>query len=160
MKTRASGYSSLQIGLHWIVAALIFAAWFLGDGMGRLLRQKLEGADVSAPLHVILGLAVLALVVIRIIVKLVQGVPPQIESGHALADKAAHYMHLVLYLLMLLVPIGGILVWGAGIEAFGEVHELAGNALFFLAVAHAAVGLFHGIVKKDGIMARMLRPAA
>jgi len=38
MATR-SAYSGFQITLHWLIAILIAAAWFLGDGMGRVLGR-------------------------------------------------------------------------------------------------------------------------
>ena len=158
---RQSGYSALQISLHWIVAILIFAAWFLGEGMGKLLHQKMDGTFTgSTPLHVILGIAVLVFVVIRIATRVKQGAPDAVPSGQPLLDKAAGWMHGLLYLLMVLVPVGGILTWGAGFASLGDVHAVAGNALFFLALAHAAVGIFHGVVKKDGVMTRMMKPAA
>lgn len=157
---RQNGYSALQISLHWIVAVLILVAWFLGEGMGKLLHDKLDGKEVGTPLHVILGLAALVFVVIRIVVRMKQGAPAAIPSGNDLMDRAAGWVHGILYLLMVLVPVGGLLAWGAGFASMGDVHALGGNALFFLALAHAAVGIFHGVVKKDGVMMRMMKPAA
>ncbi|EPX87339.1 Cytochrome B561 [Rubellimicrobium thermophilum DSM 16684] len=59
---------------------------------------------------------------------------------------------------MLAVPLGGALVWYLGANSLGELHELAGNALFVLALAHAALALFHHYVLRDGLLVRMIRP--
>ena len=48
MKTR-TGYSGLQILLHWATALLVVFNWFYSDGMGRALRVHLDGAASIPP---------------------------------------------------------------------------------------------------------------
>ncbi|QYZ70193.1 cytochrome b [Neotabrizicola shimadae] len=154
-----SGYSGLQIGLHWLIAGLILFNWFTGEGVGRVLRQLRGGAtDVETPLHVWVGVAVLVLVLLRVVVRLLQGGPqPPGRLGSA-AVLLAKGGHLLLYVLMIGVPLGGALVWYLGITSLGDMHELAGNVLFFVALAHAAIALFHQYVLKDRLLLRMMRP--
>lgn len=57
----ARGYSRLQIALHWMVAVLVPAAWITGDGMGRVLRQKIEGGEPGLPIHAWIGHSLRAL---------------------------------------------------------------------------------------------------
>ena len=78
MMAERTGYSGLQIGLHWLVAFLIFAAYFTSDDMGDALRERITSGATGTEgntLHVWLGGTVLALVVIRIVVRLMRGAP-------------------------------------------------------------------------------------
>lgn len=155
-----STYSRLQIALHWMVALLISATWFLGDGMGRVWRNRIEsgqsGLDGNTP-HVWLGMVVFALVLLRLIVRLVQGAPAPVPGTPKLLELAAHWGHRLLYLLMLVVPAAGMTAWYLGLRDAGEVHEVAANALMLLAIAHALAALFHHYVLRDGALHRMMR---
>lgn len=156
-----AAYSRLQIALHWLIALLIAAAWFTHDGMGRALHQRIESGASGIEgntLHVWLGGAVFTLVLIRLIVRATQGAPAPI--GTPAMQQAAVWGHRLLYVLMLAVPALGATAWYGGIEDAGEVHELAGNALMIVALAHAAVALWHQYVRRDGTLMRMLRPGA
>lgn len=155
--TERSSYSGLQIGLHWLVALLVSAAWFTGEGMGRALHQKLDGTDPGFQIHVAIGLAVAATVVVRILTRVSSGTPGPLPEATGKEAQIRHWGHLLLYVLMIVVPLGGIVTWFVGVEALGDVHALAGNVLFYVAGAHAAISLFHHYVKKDDTLRRMLR---
>lgn len=159
MTGQRQGYSPWQIALHWAIAVLILFNWFTGEAAGRALRQmRMDGTDPGTPLHVWIGMAVLILVVLRIAVRWREGAPPPPGRPGSPLVLLARAGHLLLYLLMLAVPLGGALVWYLGADSLGELHELAGNALFFLALAHAALALFHHYVLRDGLLGRMIRP--
>ncbi len=162
MKAR-NGYSILQIGLHWLIALLILGAWFTHDGMEHALDARIA-ADQSGltgnPLHVWLGGAAFVLILIRIIVRFTSGAPGAVPGTSPLMEMAALWGHRALYALMVLTPALGAMVWYGGVEAAADAHEMAGNALFFLALGHAAVALWHQYVKKDGVLLRMMRPEA
>ncbi|MFM7444765.1 MAG: cytochrome b/b6 domain-containing protein, partial [Tabrizicola sp.] len=74
MKT-TTGYSGLQIGLHWLIAILIVAAWFTGEGAGEAMEVVEDGGTAGFVPHVAVGLAILALVVVRVLVRLGRGAP-------------------------------------------------------------------------------------
>lgn len=154
----SSGYSRLQIALHWLIAVLILATWFTHEGMGDALEARIETGILSPNPHAVMGLLVFVLVLIRVIVRHRQGAPGPVPGSSALAEAAALWGHRLLYLLMLLTPIGGAITWFGGIEALGEGHELLGNALMIVALGHAVVAILHQLVLKDGTMTRMLRP--
>jgi len=83
--TKPSFYSRPQILLHWLIAALILAAWWTGDSMGRLFNQRIEqnlDPIANATPHIWLGVAVFALVLIRLVLRLTRGAP-----GHATPDR-------------------------------------------------------------------------
>lgn len=152
-------YSALQIGLHWLVAVLVLAAYLTGEGMGRFLRSRIEGTSEGWPVHVWIGLAILAVVVLRWIVRLASGAPGAAPGTSGAEAKARHWGHVALYVLMLAVPIGGGVAWFLGLRDVGEMHSLAGNVLVYGAGAHAVIALWHHYWRKDGTMTRMLRPS-
>ena len=78
-----SGYSGLQIGLHWLIAMLIVSAWWTGGGARSALDAFEQTAEAPGfVLHVALGLAILALVVLRVIVRLT-AVRPKLQECRA-----------------------------------------------------------------------------
>lgn len=166
-------YNSVSIAMHWLTAALILAAFVLAlvlDGF----EAPLKGTLVTV--HESLGLAVLALVVLRLIWRAVAPPPPLPATTSPLVQKASGLGHLGLYLLMTAVTIAGILyVFFRGRPLdFGlfsiaspftedravarpikEVHEWLAYTLIALAGLHAAAALWHHYVWKDGILDRM-----
>ena len=159
MMAERSGYSGLQIGLHWLIAVLILVNWFLGEGAEEVMEKIEEGAAApgSSP-HMPIGLAILALVVLRIVLKVVRGGPMPPGAPGSLQVKAALAGHAALYLLMLAVPLGGAMVFFAGFDDLGGPHALAANLLMLLAFGHAVLALYHQYVVKDRLLLRMMRP--
>jgi len=154
-----SGYSGAQIALHWLIAGGVLFNYIVSSGMGRALRQRLEAVEVTVPVagpHVWVGAAVMALVVLRIGLRLLRGGP---APGKGALGKAASAAHGLLYVLMLAVPVSGAMAWFGGVNAAGDPHGMLANLLILLAGAHALAALFHHYVMKDGVLKRMLRPA-
>ncbi len=151
-------YTRAQIAIHWAVAVLIVTNYFLGEGMGRQLKAKLDGQAFTTPWHVWIGLTVLALVVLRIVIRFAQGAPETGGVPGSLTQKLGGLSHVLLYVLMAGVPLGGAIAWYQGVEALGEPHALAGNVLMGLAGLHALAALYHQYVVKDGLLLRMMRP--
>ena len=161
--TRIRGYSGLQIGLHWLIAVLLVVNWFLGDGMGKAWRARMEAGTTGIEgntWHVWIGGAILLLVVVRIVARLVQGAPEAPQDDPAWQQSAGIWSHRLLYLLMLAVPVLGALAWYWGIRWAGEAHEIAVNVLLAVVALHTAAALYHQYVKRDGLLKRMMRPEA
>jgi len=154
-----SGYSALQIGLHWLVALLIFGAFFTQDGMGRALRQRIEqdlsGMD-GATWHTLLGGMAFLFILIRLVVQLRRGAPE--PHGAPMVQMAAHWGHRVLYALMLVVPALGAASWYGKLPELGDIHEILGKALVIIAVGHAVIAIAHRVLWNDGTLERMFRP--
>lgn len=159
MSTPRSGYSPFQIALHWIIAVLIFAAFFTHEGMGRALRQRIEqdlsGLD-GATLHTILGGAAFAFVLVRLVVRLVRGAPE--PHGSPMVQLAATWGHRLLYALMIAAPLLGAITWYGKIEGLGEIHEFLGQALVIVAVGHLLMAIAHHFLWTDGTLMRMIKP--
>lgn len=128
MKT-TTGYSGLQIGLHWLIAILSPAvAWFTGEGAGQAMERVEEGGVAGFVPHTAIGLAILALVALRVLVRLGRGAPAAPGTPGSLAVTAADWGHRPLHLLMIAVPLGGVATFFLGIDV-GEPHGLAANIL-------------------------------
>ena len=75
------GYSVYQIGLHWLIAALVFVQLVFGESMTEFVEAAEEGEPVSAldanlaGVHYYFGIAILALVAVRLALRLRNGAP-------------------------------------------------------------------------------------
>jgi len=155
MKT-TTGYSGLQIGLHWLIAVLILVAWFTGEGAEEALEAVEEGGTAGFVPHVAVGLSILALVLVRVLVRLGRGAPAAPGAPGSLSVLAADWGHRLIYLLMIAVPLGGISVFFLGLDV-GDVHGLAANVLMLVVLGHALMALYHQYVLKDGLLRRMMK---
>jgi cytochrome b561 len=127
--------------------------------------------------HFSVGLTILALVLVRIWARLSGPTPPIVPAPSPLVAKAAKAVHLALYALMVLMPIGGWLIlsgegkaipfWGFELpplagenkdfaELVEELHEIGGKIGYALIAIHAAAALYHHHVVKDNTLRRML----
>jgi len=169
-------YSTPTRVLHWLTAILVLVAFIYGPG-GSEERVYLATRDFERQLHETLGLCVLALAALRILWRALDKRPEPVPVARWMS-RAADGVQAALYVLLFTVPltaIGGAwleghaltLLWGTVIpppliqsHALGakiaEVHTWLGDAIIWLAGAHAAVGLFHHYVLQDGILRSML----
>lgn len=157
------GYSRVQIGLHWAIAALIIFQLIFGESMGDAWRAfETTGAatlTTAAWAHILVGIAVLALLVWRIEVRLMRGVPDEPATSSAMMVKAASIGHWLLYAVMFLAPITGLVAWYGAVGVVAQVHELLKPVLIVLIAGHVAAALWHQFWLKDNLLARMKRPA-
>ncbi|WP_298492730.1 cytochrome b/b6 domain-containing protein [uncultured Maritimibacter sp.] len=163
MSRTPTGYTRLQIALHWIIFLLIAVQFLFHDGMEdvwrAVMRDTYAGPTAGAILHVAVGLAVLALVVIRLGVKLKRGSPRLPENEPALLKTTASVTHWVLYGLMVVVPVSGAVAWFTVNEGAGEAHEVLKTLLMLVVLLHVAGALVQRFVLKSDVMTRMLRPS-
>jgi cytochrome b561 len=167
-------YDLVAIVLHWSIALLILAAFLLGLTVDDF--PKAWNATV-VNIHALIGLAVLALTMVRVVWRMGHKPPPLPRSSNPLLEKSSKAVHLLLYFMMILVPVIGIptlFYRGRGIN-FGffqippllprvpelfrpltELHELSAYALLTLGVGHVLAALYHQIVLRDRLMWRMV----
>jgi cytochrome b561 len=156
-----TGYSRIQITLHWLVAALILPQFVLHDGISGAFRQLMQGGtpafDWTVPAHIAGGIAILGLVVWRLSLRTSRGAPPP-PAGPAWQVLAAHVAHWALYALLVLLPLSGIIAWFGAVGAAGEAHEIMTTLLLVLVAIHVLAALWHQFWLKDRLLVRMKRP--
>ncbi|MCV2865163.1 cytochrome b [Albidovulum sediminicola] len=161
---KPQGYSRAQIALHWAVFLLLVSQYLLEDGISsawRAYRRGQEaGFDLTVPLHVFGGIAILLLVLWRAALRLRRGAPALPAGGNPMLDRIAGITHLALYALLLALPVSGALAWFGGLTQISEVHEAMTSALLIVSGLHILGALYHQFVLRDGLMERMKRPVA
>lgn len=162
MSAEKSGYAPIQIGLHWCIALLVIFQLVFGESMVTATEAAEEGEQIGgadaflATAHYWVGLSILALVILRLGVRLRLGAPVLKETNQLLAffAKAVHW---AFYALLVIVPVTGLLAVYANPE-IGEIHQLAKPIFIVLIAVHAAAAVFHQFVLRDGTLSRMLVP--
>ena len=154
-----SGYSRLQIGLHWAIALLIGVNYLVSDGMEESFDGMMEGKAVTGwtpTIHVYVGVAVLVLVAIRMLVRFTRGAPGPVQGG-TLFDKLGEVSHWLLYGLMFAVPALGAISWFGMVDQTAGLHVLVMNVMMILIGVHAVAALFHQFILKDHLLLRMMK---
>ena len=175
-------YTGLQRLLHWLIALMVLAllasgmtVWFLGfDGVTSLLGDA--NRDILYEYHKTFGLIVLALMAIRLFVRLEAGKPEYEYLMSPLDRVLSAIVQYLFYLCLFAQPIVGWLatdaldypveffMWNlpqfiakdkAMGEALYEAHAWLGWGLVILAVLHIAGAMKHWIIERDGVMGRM-----
>jgi cytochrome b561 len=161
--------------LHWLMALLIFCALGLGVWATQLPRGAVRGEVLFV--HKSIGVAVLALMVIRIVARLALGSPAYAAALGRLTHAAAHAAHILLYALMIALPVSGYLTSSAGgheVSFFGlfslpnlvgenkALDEGASQAHYVFAwmigvvlVLHLLAVAWHARIKRDTVLTRM-----
>lgn len=162
MSAAVERYSRAQVVLHWTTLALLLVSFISHEGMKdawRALRQGGEAASAAPGLgsqvHVWVGATVLALTLIRLVLRVTQGAPRPVEGQSPLLTVASSILHGLLYLVLLAIPATGLAAWFGGITDLGEVHEVLFNIALLLVAGHIGAALFHQFVLKDRLLARM-----
>jgi len=156
------GYTANQIGLHWLIALLVFVQLVFGESMTEVIEAAEEGQPVSAldanlaGMHYYFGIAILALVAIRLALRLKNGAPPPPVSSSPV-ELAGRISHWLFYALLVVVPVTGLLGYYYG-DPYGEWHTFAKPVFIGLIALHVVATLYHQFWRKDGLLMRMLRP--
>lgn len=159
--TKSTGYSFAQIGLHWLIAALVLVQLLFGESMVAVVDAAEEGEHASATdvllsgVHYWAGIAILGLVALRLVLRLTSST--RSPRPASLVEWAATAMHGAFYALLFLVPVSGLVALYINDEV-GDIHSLAKPVFIILIAGHAAAALYHQFVVKDGTLKRMLVP--
>jgi cytochrome b561 len=159
----SNGYSGRQIALHWIVFVLVALQWFIGDDMTRLFRAAHGGpptdlAPIWAPIHIAVGIAILALMLSRLGLRLADGTPAP-PKQHPALEWLATAVHVGLYLDLIGAALVGLLAYFRLPQLAGLHHLMVRQILLVLFALHFAGALWHRFVVRDDVMTRMIRPA-
>jgi cytochrome b561 len=95
------GYSMVQVVLHWTIAALVIFQLLVNDGVQHAFDDRMDGDPVedgaAALLHVGIGIAIMALAVLRLIVRLTRGAPAPHDDKPAIINWIGYATHFLLY---------------------------------------------------------------
>ncbi len=169
----AQRFKPVQRVLHWSMAVAILAMLFIGVGMVSTIRPDyLSLVSIHKPL----GIAILILALVRLVVRLrlgTPGLPADLPAPMKLGAELSHY---ALYGLMFAMPLIGwgmlsaaaypVQILGVTLPAIlpqndglhtllWNAHRLLAFAFFALILLHIAAGLFHALVRRDGVFEAM-----
>lgn len=177
-------YGAVAMTLHWLIAAAIIGMLILGKYMHNLEDNDPSKFGLYQ-LHKSTGITILTLSVLRLVWRLVNVVPPLPTDLPVWQRWAANVSHVLLYVFMIAIPLSGWAMVSAsplgvptiwyGVfevphlpglqgleeqedveETLEETHELLGNLLILLLLAHVAAALKHHFWDRDTVLKRMI----
>ncbi|WP_346837470.1 cytochrome b [Microbulbifer sp. SAOS-129_SWC] len=170
-------YGWVAIGLHWLMAPAIIGLFFLGWWMRSLTYYDAWYREGPA-LHKSIGLLLLALLLVRLLWKLLNRSPAAEPGTPRWQALAARLTHGGLYLLLLVIMTSGYLIStadGRSIEVFGwfgvpatihglphqediagQVHKILAWSLMAVVVLHGLAALKHHFIDRDATLRKML----
>jgi cytochrome b561 len=170
-------YGEVAIVLHWLLAVLIVAAFFLGLSMVDLPFSPRRFRFFNW--HKWLGVAVLALSAARLLWRAAGHPPPAAPAGMpAWQLTAFRATHVVFYALFFAVPLLGwaytsavgvpvvFLGWlplpdfvprdkALGDEVLKPLHQITSYVLAAVVVVHVAAAFKHHFIARDRLLVRM-----
>ncbi|MCX7230047.1 MAG: cytochrome b/b6 domain-containing protein [Burkholderiales bacterium] len=176
---RVLRYAAPARGLHWLTSLLVLGIVIPAG----VWIKYFEPADEAFKLrlynvHESVGVIVFVLVLLRLVYRWRNPPPPLPADTPAFVRLAAHAVHIALYALLLLMPIGGFLAtnaWGFPLSVFGVLplpspvgkdealakvfsflHWSGAIAIGALILGHIVGALYHQFVRRDGLIRRML----
>ena len=171
---QVSRYHPLLVTLHWVLAVLIIAELTLGF-FGLAATSNSDPRKIDIPrVHMTGGVLILALMVLRFIVRMRTSRPADATTGYPLLDRIApisHYGFYVLVLMMVGTGFATAIIAGLGEIVFGSsgarlpptlmtypafvAHIFFAMLLSGLVVLHVLAAFYHQFVRRDGLFQRM-----
>ena len=172
-------YNLIARMMHWTMAVLILAmipvGWLMTQsGLERSLQNTLF------IFHKNVGVALLVLIALRLAYRLTHKPAPLPSELPGWQHRAASLSHLTMYALLIIMPVAGYIRVKAGgfpieaLDALGvpalvmrsdalaefakSVHYFGGYTLTGLVALHIGAALYHGLVRRDGVLGRMWPP--
>lgn len=177
--TLSGGYSRIAKSLHWLVAISVLVTIPVAIAMVRVSPGPWQ--DRLYNLHKSIGILILVLMLWRIANRLIAGAPapePGLDRWERAVSSAVHGL---LYLLLTAMPVVGYLAnsaYGAATPFFGlfslppiiseneelserlfMLHRWTGWTVAVLAALHIGGALQHYVIRRDGVLQRMLPKA-
>lgn len=156
-----TGYTRLQIGLHWLVMALVVAQYLLHEPIAQAFDLRMSGQTVSQTpliaLHVFGGFLIFVLSLVRLQLRQTYAPPPPPHGEPAVFRHVAIWSHRAFYACLVVLPVTGAVAWFRGIPAAGDAHEVLQGVLLALIALHLGGVAMHQLVWKTDILTRMTR---
>jgi cytochrome b561 len=163
---------------HWTIALLIVLMFILGIWITRF-EPKDEAFKLRLyNLHESFGVLILALMLFRLFVRF-RNPPALLESQPAFIRYGSHLNHLLIYAVLFIQPVIGFIdtnAWGFPLKWFdlipvpspvgkqeeaiakqlSNAHYWGAIALLVLISLHLLGAAYHGIIKRDDVVKRMV----
>ncbi len=169
-----SRYHPLLVTLHWVLAVLIIAELTLGF-FGLAATPNSDPRKIGVlQAHMAGGVLILALMVMRFIVRVRTSRPADATTGYPLLDRIAPISHYGFYILVLLMVGTGFataIIAGLGEIVFGPsgtplpltltiyptfvAHVFFAMLLVGFVILHVLAAFYHQFVRNDGLFRRM-----
>lgn len=169
-------YSLVARVLHWTTVLLVLAMVPAGIAMTRIGGGSLQ--NWLFDFHRSVGVVLMMLTLVRLAYRLLNRPPPLPDELPPSQRMAAKATHVFIYGFLIINPFVGWVAtsaYGAAISVFGLftmpvivakdrdlasqlflVHEVLGIMFVVAVVLHIGAALYHGLIRKDGILQRML----
>ncbi len=178
--SKPEAYTPTARKFHWWTVLLIALMLPLGKAMayrGNQLNIWDSTTNNLYSLHKLIGFVIFWLVVVRLIYRFRNGAPADEPTLEWWQKLASHVTHWSLYGLLLVVPLLGWIgvsrygardvfglfslppLVGQNQEAAATIFWLHGAGAILLTLligAHVGAALYHHLVRKDGVLLRML----
>lgn len=169
-------YNGAAQALHWLTALLMFAVLPLAWVMVAVTRDN-PSRDALFTLHKSIGMAILALTIVRLVWRGANPVPAFPARLSRWETAAAQLSHWLLYLILLVMPVSGYVLSAASghpVTFFGlfefpslpqnaplakfavDIHLLTQWVVYALIVLHLLATTWHILLRRDAVLDRML----
>ncbi|MFN3355339.1 MAG: cytochrome b [Pseudomonas sp.] len=177
LRNSPARYGWVSMVLHWGVALVVFGLFALGLWMVGLDYYSAWRKD-APDLHKSIGITLFALMLVRIVWRLLSPPPPPLASYSRMTRIGAAFGHAFLYIGLFAVMVAGYLIStadGVGIPVFGlfeipavvsglpdqadtagVVHLYLAWVLVVFASLHGVAALKHHFIDRDATLTRML----
>lgn len=169
-------YDPVSRTFHWLVVALVVVQATIALVLPAVLPASAE--DTVAAWHFAVGSTILLLMLLRLAWRLTHPMPPAPTDLPPALRGLARGTHWAFYVVLIVLPLLG---WTAAsaygatprllgliplpklvapdkafAEAVGATHKTVAVLLLVLITLHVSGALYHALVKRDGVVRRML----
>lgn len=178
IRNRAQGYGLIAIFLHWLEALSVVAMFILGLWMTGLTYYD-EWYKPAPDIHRSVGILLFFTLMFRIYWRITNVSPHDEPNIGILQKRIAHWVHLLLYFMLISMIVSGYLIStadGRAIDVFGwfqvpaifslnveNLEDKAGVVHWYLALVliviaglHALAALKHHFIDRDRTLSKML----
>ena len=167
-------YHPALVSLHWLLTVLIVVALLMGNNILSQIPNDNPEKLFALKMHMISGFIILALMIIRVIVRKVTQKPAPADAGHPVLNKVGIVAHTLLYLLVfgmlgsgiaiaVIAGLPDIVFNNSGValpENFNHIlprlfHGVIAKVLFAMIFLHVLGTLYHQFIRKDSLLSRM-----
>jgi cytochrome b561 len=166
-------YHPVLVALHWALAGLMIADLTIGTVALVHIPNDVPRKVEALRAHMSGGLLILALLTIRLGIRLSTSVPPDAATGSTLLDRVAWLSHRLLYVAAFGMALSGltmaiqakvpeVVFLGQGklpptfwVYPLRYLHFFFARMLMALIALHVTGALYHLFVRRDGLFGRM-----